>query len=164
MADDRTTDALIAEIEQALENITPGDWELVTANGRLRPVREQRRPHGEASTYEATVRVGEFGASVCKLDFGYGQNTDTANAEFIAAAPRRLRAALSVLQTQRDVLTRLELIARCWREYQQHAGSSGAAFEDLLGQLEVVLASPGTAPSALTPDPGSASEPPEGQR
>lgn len=60
---------------------TPGPWEL--------QLRERKRPHGEASTVEGSLR--RSGAMpveiVARVDFGYGRAVDEANARLIAAAP-----------------------------------------------------------------------------
>lgn len=67
---------------------TAGPWHLRNADGRLPIVREIKRPHGEASHYEATVGAGNTlsGPIVVKLDFGYGSPSDAANARMLAAA------------------------------------------------------------------------------
>mgnify|MGYP001572091023 CR=1 FL=1 len=58
--------------------------------GRLPAVRKVKQPHGEASTYVATIHSAA--GHVCKLDFGYGRNEDEANARLFAAAPELLEA------------------------------------------------------------------------
>jgi hypothetical protein len=67
---------------------TSGPWHLRTANGRLPIVREIKRPHGEASHYEAAIGSGDIlsGPIVVKLDFGYGTKSDEANARQLAKA------------------------------------------------------------------------------
>jgi hypothetical protein len=79
---------------------TPGPWLLETLDGRIPAIREVKRPHGEASTYAATIRTTKR-EHVCKLDFGYGHErlqVDTANAHLIAAAAD-LYAALKAVVT-----------------------------------------------------------------
>jgi hypothetical protein len=72
----------------AAENSTSGPWHLRTANGRLPIVREIKRPHGEASHYEATIGAGNTlsGPIVAKLDFGYGHPGMNENARILGAA------------------------------------------------------------------------------
>ena|ERR1035437_2083745 len=64
---------------------TPGPWNLNTCNGKIPVVREIKQPHGEASTFVASLhsRTGY----VCRLDFGYGKPDDVANARLIENAP-----------------------------------------------------------------------------
>lgn len=85
---------------------TPGPWELSTLNGRVPAVREIKRPFGEASCYESSVR-SVSGEHVCKLDFGYGRAWDAANAEFIVRCVNShdellaaLKAIVAVLQKE----------------------------------------------------------------
>jgi hypothetical protein len=67
---------------------TPGPWEIQTASGRLPVVREIKMPHGEASTFVASIR-GSNG-HLFRIDFGYGTKADAADARLIAAAPELL--------------------------------------------------------------------------
>lgn len=68
----------------------------MTAEGRLPVVREHKRPHGEASTYE--TRLNNVDADfVCLLDFGYGTKRDEAIADLIANAPADLEFLLAAV-------------------------------------------------------------------
>jgi hypothetical protein len=86
-----------------LTSETSGPWHLRTANGRLPIVREIKRPHGEASHYEATVGAGDTltGPHVAKLDFGYGYKGMEENARILGAAwqtREALRRAFVILE------------------------------------------------------------------
>src|SRR5688572_30675391 len=103
-----------------MANNTQGPWHLRNADGRLPIVREIKRPHGEASHYEATIGAGHTltGPIVAKLEFGYGSSSDAANARMLAAAWELHHWVCEVLERcmlddrARDVADELEREAR----------------------------------------------------
>lgn len=105
---------------------TSGPWHLRTANGRLPIVREIKRPHGEASHYEAAVGAGDAltGPIVAKLDFGYGYKGMEENARIFGAAwqtREALRRAFVILEGLR-LAVEWELAPSIKREIADVAG------------------------------------------
>jgi hypothetical protein len=116
---------------------TAGPWHLRTANGRLPIVREIRRPHGEASHFEASVGTGNTlsGPIVAKLDFGYGYKGMEENAQLLASAwaqREALRRAFVILEGLRLAVD-WELAPPIMKEIGEVAGIVG----ELLGKTPV---------------------------
>ena len=82
---------------------TKGPWRLFDLDGKLKPIREIKSSHGEASHYQATLKASV--EIVCKLDFGYGKSCDEANARLIAAAPELYDACSYALTQLEDMST-----------------------------------------------------------
>lgn len=75
---------------------SPLPWRFLDAEGRLPIVREIKRPHGEASHYQASLASAAADGFICWLDFGYGSKADRANAQLIVHRVNNFDALVAV--------------------------------------------------------------------